>query len=266
MSIIKLAFTDHLLYTYNKIRHQLSKKDMERYSRNNKNDLSEYYLHTPYVCATQCSTLKTFTFLSSSNLRRTNTLASVGGSVKSNTRYIFNICYSMKYICYYLTTLSVCTIWGFHSADYEECCLLGLFNSEEGGDTFLRNVGLPELYTAPHPRRQHSDIISNSDYLIEWQRVIYYGGCGRKRWDPNLRFSILAFDWWDLSKLVKSSVSIVGVRPSTSRIQEKSVTAWLNLICNCISVRIAILLTSINTATVHVSLLLYIFIKVCWYG
>jgi hypothetical protein len=27
---------------------------------------------------------------------------------------------------------------------------------EDGGDTFLRNVGLHNIYTAPHPRRQHS--------------------------------------------------------------------------------------------------------------
>jgi hypothetical protein len=26
----------------------------------------------------------------------------------------------------------------------------GSFHPEDGGDTFLRNVGLPEFYTAPH--------------------------------------------------------------------------------------------------------------------
>jgi hypothetical protein len=29
-------------------------------------------------------------------------------------------------------------------------------NSEDGGDTFLRNVGSNKIYTAPHPRRRHS--------------------------------------------------------------------------------------------------------------
>jgi hypothetical protein len=27
---------------------------------------------------------------------------------------------------------------------------------EDGGDIFLRNVGLHKIYTAPHPRRRHS--------------------------------------------------------------------------------------------------------------
>jgi hypothetical protein len=53
---------------------------------------------------------------------------------------------------------------------YEECRLLGwavatcsrwflacgFFCPEDGGDTFLRNVGSHKIYTAPHPRRQHS--------------------------------------------------------------------------------------------------------------
>jgi hypothetical protein len=30
------------------------------------------------------------------------------------------------------------------------------FHPEEGGDTFLRNVCLHNIYTAPHPRRRHS--------------------------------------------------------------------------------------------------------------
>jgi hypothetical protein len=33
----------------------------------------------------------------------------------------------------------------------------GFFYLENGGDTFLRNVGsFHRLYTAPHPRRRHS--------------------------------------------------------------------------------------------------------------
>jgi hypothetical protein len=33
---------------------------------------------------------------------------------------------------------------------------LGFFYPEDGGDTFLRNVGSHKIYTAPHPRRHHS--------------------------------------------------------------------------------------------------------------
>jgi hypothetical protein len=32
----------------------------------------------------------------------------------------------------------------------------GFFNPEDGGDTFLRNVGSHKIYTAPHPRKLHS--------------------------------------------------------------------------------------------------------------
>jgi hypothetical protein len=32
----------------------------------------------------------------------------------------------------------------------------GLFYPEDGGNTFLRNVGSHKIYTAPHPRRRHS--------------------------------------------------------------------------------------------------------------
>jgi hypothetical protein len=32
----------------------------------------------------------------------------------------------------------------------------GFFYPEDGGDTFLRNVGSHKIYTAPHPRRRHS--------------------------------------------------------------------------------------------------------------
>jgi hypothetical protein len=32
----------------------------------------------------------------------------------------------------------------------------GCFYPEDGGDMFLRNVGLRKIYTAPHPRRWHS--------------------------------------------------------------------------------------------------------------
>jgi hypothetical protein len=35
----------------------------------------------------------------------------------------------------------------------------GFFYPEDGGDTFLWNIGLHKIYTAPHPRRRHSSII-----------------------------------------------------------------------------------------------------------
>jgi hypothetical protein len=39
----------------------------------------------------------------------------------------------------------------------------GFFYPEDGGDTFLRNIGLiHRSYTAPHPRRQHSTLTENN--------------------------------------------------------------------------------------------------------
>jgi hypothetical protein len=32
----------------------------------------------------------------------------------------------------------------------------GFLYLEDGGDTFLRNVGSYKIYTTPHPRRRHS--------------------------------------------------------------------------------------------------------------
>jgi hypothetical protein len=32
----------------------------------------------------------------------------------------------------------------------------------DGGDTVLRNVGEQNIYTAPHPRRQHSSVFCSS--------------------------------------------------------------------------------------------------------
>jgi hypothetical protein len=37
----------------------------------------------------------------------------------------------------------------------------GFFYPEDGGDTFLRNVGSHKIYTAPHPRRRHYLLILN---------------------------------------------------------------------------------------------------------
>jgi hypothetical protein len=83
---------------------------------------------------------------------------------------------------------NLCEIWDFHSGEVEECRLLGrgvvqilceptsrlhlqgrticshcshwflvrwFFYPKDGGDTFLRNVGSPKIYTAPHLRRRH---------------------------------------------------------------------------------------------------------------
>jgi hypothetical protein len=36
----------------------------------------------------------------------------------------------------------------------------GFFYPEDGGDTFLRNVGSHMIYTAPHPRRRNSSLIT----------------------------------------------------------------------------------------------------------
>jgi hypothetical protein len=46
------------------------------------------------------------------------------------------------------------------------------FYPEDGGDTFLRNVGSYKTYAAPHPRRRHSSfkspmIASNGKYDIK---------------------------------------------------------------------------------------------------
>jgi hypothetical protein len=59
-------------------------------------------------------------------------------------------------------------IWGFHSGGYEEYHLLGydagwfaelFFDPEDGGDTFLRNVGYNSTdYPASYPRRWYSSM------------------------------------------------------------------------------------------------------------
>jgi hypothetical protein len=44
----------------------------------------------------------------------------------------------------------------------------GFFCPEDGGDTFLRNVGSHKIYTAPHPRRRHcSKQMSSEVHSIE---------------------------------------------------------------------------------------------------
>jgi hypothetical protein len=39
---------------------------------------------------------------------------------------------------------------------------------EDGGDTFLRNVGSRKIYTAPHSRRQHSSITALFEDVCLW--------------------------------------------------------------------------------------------------
>jgi hypothetical protein len=43
-----------------------------------------------------------------------------------------------------------------------------IFLPEDGGDTFLRNVGSHKIYTAPHPRRRHSS------YSPQWKPQILH--------------------------------------------------------------------------------------------
>jgi hypothetical protein len=56
----------------------------------------------------------------------------------------------------------------------------GFFYHENGGDTFLRNVGLHKIYTAPHPRRRHSSTLihtfDNAFYIITqfWHLYLLY--------------------------------------------------------------------------------------------
>jgi hypothetical protein len=46
----------------------------------------------------------------------------------------------------------------------------GSLYPEDGGDTFLRNVGWRKIYTAPHPRRRHSLQLLYMDVSKRWNR------------------------------------------------------------------------------------------------
>jgi hypothetical protein len=59
-------------------------------------------------------------------------------------------------VCFRLVAQSAATCWRWFPAR-------GIFYPEDGGDTFLRNVDWPRIYTAPHPRRRHS---SNMKFSI----------------------------------------------------------------------------------------------------
>jgi hypothetical protein len=76
---------------------------------------------------------------------------------KQNTS--FNRLRNVKFL--YLTQNEKCneqgTRWPYSAATYS-CWFLasGFFYPEDGGDTFLRNVGSHKIYMVPHPRRRHS--------------------------------------------------------------------------------------------------------------
>jgi hypothetical protein len=57
-----------------------------------------------------------------------------------------------------LTYLSADSIAPVALWEVPTCWFLALefFYPEDGGDTFLRNIGSHKIYTAPHPRKQHS--------------------------------------------------------------------------------------------------------------
>jgi hypothetical protein len=48
---------------------------------------------------------------------------------------------------YCLQTAAICSCWFL---------ALGFFYPEDGGDTFIRNIGSHKNYTAPHPRKRRS--------------------------------------------------------------------------------------------------------------
>jgi hypothetical protein len=53
-------------------------------------------------------------------------------------------------IDHYVQSATTCSRWFFAR---------GFFYPEDGGDTFLRNVGsIHKIYTAPHDRRRHSSL------------------------------------------------------------------------------------------------------------
>jgi hypothetical protein len=48
--------------------------------------------------------------------------------------------------------------WDVAAATCSRWYLTGFLYPEDGGDTFLRNIGLHNIYTTPHPRRWYSCI------------------------------------------------------------------------------------------------------------
>jgi hypothetical protein len=60
------------------------------------------------------------------------------------------------------------------SATYSSWFLVrGFFCPEDGGDTFLRNVGAYKTYTVPHPRRRHSFFFLFPNIFLAYINFIY---------------------------------------------------------------------------------------------
>jgi hypothetical protein len=75
-----------------------------------------------------------------------------------NILYIFNLQMKPYYIIglHLWLAAATCSSWFLAS---------GFFYPEDGGDTFLRNVGSHKIYTAPHPRRRHSSNLHTFEML-----------------------------------------------------------------------------------------------------
>jgi hypothetical protein len=50
----------------------------------------------------------------------------------------------------------------------------GFLYTEDGGDTFLRNVGSQKIYMAPHPRRRHSSFLTLTKKSQCYNRWLVY--------------------------------------------------------------------------------------------
>jgi hypothetical protein len=48
---------------------------------------------------------------------------------------------------------------------------------EDGGDTFLRNVGSHKIYTAPHPKRRHSSVTTVKTSNLTIPLLSFAGRC-----------------------------------------------------------------------------------------
>jgi hypothetical protein len=63
-----------------------------------------------------------------------------------------------------LQTAATCSRWFL---------VRGFFYPEDGGDTFLQNVGSHKNYTAPHPRKRHSSMIIVCLKITVFQIEVY---------------------------------------------------------------------------------------------
>jgi hypothetical protein len=64
-----------------------------------------------------------------------------------NIRFEVFTAVTMKNVVFWAVAAATCSRWFLAR---------GFFYLEDGGVTFLRNVGSHKIYTAPHPRRRHS--------------------------------------------------------------------------------------------------------------